>query len=122
MIISKPNEDGVVFVTGEEHKYLVTYEIEGELCEPVIETAREIFRKMKFDDCYDIKIRDLKWLKPYKTYDEYRFELNPYPTCEYKGTWCNTNPETGRIDPLRVEIRQKFGDGEVLDVGYQPEH
>lgn len=122
MFMSKPNEDGVVFITGEEHKYLVTYEIEGELCEPVIETAREIFRKMEFDDCYDIKIRVLKWLKPYKTYDEYRLEWRPYPSCEYRGRWCNEDPETGKIDPLRVEIRMKFGNMETLDFGYMHEH
>ena len=119
MIISKPNEDGFVFVTGEQHKYLVTYEIEGEMCEPKIQTAIEIFNAMEFDDCYNINIRHLQWLKPYKTYDEYVSCVNPYPTCEYYGVWCNINPETGKIDPLRVEIRIEQ---EVLDVGYMKEH
>ena len=122
MIMSKPNEDGIVFVTGEQHKYLVTYEIEGEMCEPEIKTAMEIFHDMEFDDCFDIKIRALKWLKPYKTYDEYRYEWTPYPLCKYCGVWCNKDPETGEIDPLRVEIRLMFSDTEPLDVGYMQEH
>ena len=104
------------------NKYLVTYEIEGEMQEPVIETAMEIFKRMEFDDCYDIKIRGLSWLKPYNTYNEYRMEFDPYPTCEYRGVWCNTNPDTGKTDPLRVEIRMKFGTMETLDVGYMEEH
>lgn len=113
MIISKPNEDGIVFVTGERHKYLVTYESEGDVCEPAIKTAIEIFHDMEFDDCFDIKIIDLRLLRPTGN--------DPYPECEYHGTWCNYDPETGKIDPLRVEIRMKNGN-EVLDVGYQPEH
>ena len=39
MITSKPNEDGVVFVTGKQHKYFVIYEIEGENV-PVIPAGR----------------------------------------------------------------------------------
>lgn len=42
------------------NKYLVTYIIEGEICEPVIETAIQIFNKMDMDDCYDIEILDLE--------------------------------------------------------------
>lgn len=106
MIISRPTEDGIVFVRGKQHEYLVIYEIEGELCEPVTETTRQIFQKMEFDDCYDIKIHSLKWNGK---------------ECKYCGTWCNKDPETGRVDPLRVEIRLIETD-EMLDVGYQPEH
>ena len=113
MFISKPNDDGIVFVTGEPHKYLVTYEIKGEMCEPAIKTASEVFHDMEFDDCFDIKIVDIRLLR--------LSEDDPYPECKYHGTWCNYDPETGKIDSLRVEIRTKNGN-EVLDVGYQPEH
>ena len=37
-------------------KFLVYYEIEGEVKEPVIETAVQIFNTMDMDDCYDIHI------------------------------------------------------------------
>lgn len=98
------------------NKYLVTYEIEGEICEPVIETAPQIFDKMDLDDCYDIHIVDLRWLKRYKNFNEMRMVASIYPSCEFHGTWHNGK------DPLRMEIREKFGDMEVLDVGYGSDH
>lgn len=103
------------------NKYLVTYEIEGELYHH-IETAHEIFSRMEFSDCYDIEIISISWLKPYNSAKEFRLATNPYPSCKFSGLWCNYNPTTGKLDPLRMEIRQKFGDMEVLDVGYVDEH
>ena len=103
MIMSKPNEDGVVFVTGKENKYFVIYDIEGETV-PKTETAREIFSRMEFDDCYDISIKGL-WLVKEETIIPAKF--------------CNVwhNPK----DPLCVKIKDLKTD-EVYDVGYQPEH
>lgn len=100
------------------NKYLVTYEIEGEICEPKIETATEIFNKMDMDDCYDISILDLRLLqKPENRFDVY------YPACQFFGTWSCKNPETGKIDPLRMEIRKKFLDTDIVyDVGYGTDH
>lgn len=102
------------------NKYLVTYEVEGKLCEPVIETATQIFNKMDMDDCYDIKIIDLKWLKKYDNINDFRFF--GYPQCHFSGTWCCKNPSTGRIDPLRMEINVITGHCETLDVGYGTDH
>lgn len=103
------------------NRYLVTYEIEGKLCEPQIETALQIFNRMEMDDCYDIVIRDLQWLRPYSSWDEMRMDLDMYPTCEFRGTW-SCKDENGKIVPLRMEIRRKFGNCEVLDVGYAEDH
>jgi len=94
------------------NKYLVTYEIEGEILEPAIETAVQIFNKMAMDDCYDIHILDLKLLqKPENRANVF------YPTCQFYGTWHNPK------DSLRMEIRRKFIDTDVVyDVGYAPDH
>lgn len=104
------------------NRYLVTYEIEGKLCEPQIETALQIFNRMEMDDCYDIAIRNLQWLRPYSSWDEMRTELHMFPTCEFYGTWCCRDEDTGKIVPLRMEIRKKFGDREILDIGYAEDH
>lgn len=101
------------------NKYLVTYEVEDHIC-AVIETAREIFNKMDMADCYDIRIIGLKWLREYD--DPQDFRINGYPECEFKGTWCCRNPETGKIDPLRMEISLIAGTCETLDVGYGTDH
>lgn len=101
------------------NKYLVTYEVEDHIF-AVIETAREIFNKMDMDDCYDIRILGLTWLKEYD--DPQDFRIYGYPACEFRGTWCCRNPETGKIDPLRMEISEITGDCEVLDVGYGTDH
>jgi len=100
------------------NKYLVTYEIERKICEPVIETATQIFNRMAMDDCYDIHVLDLKLLqKPENRADIY------YPACSFHGKWCCKNPETGKIDSLRMEIRKKFLDTDIIyDVGYAPDH
>ncbi len=105
------------------NKYLVTYEIEGEVCEPVIETAMQIFNKMGMDDCYDISILSLRLLVPYKNRKDFYENHGLYPACEFYGTWCCKDPQTGRIDPLRMEIRRKFVDKEIVyDVGYGTDH
>lgn len=112
MFISKPNEDGVVFITGERHKYIVVYKIEGELCDPVIKTAKEIFETMDLRDCYNIEISDLKLFK---------YVNGVYPNCEFYPTWCCYDPETGKLDRLRMEIRNSESN-EILDVGYGTDH
>lgn len=101
----------IKFVSGNPNKYLVLYEMDGELCEPVIQTANEIFDKMDMADCYDISVHYMLGL-----YDKDRL-----PVCEFHGTWCCKNPETGKIDSLRMEIREK-NTGEVVDVGYGTDH
>ena len=98
------------------NKYLVTYLIEGEICEPKIETASQIFNKMAMDDCYDIHIISLNWLKPYSDVKEYRLAADPYPTCKFCGTWHDPD------DSLKMKIERMFGDMAVLDVGYAPDH
>lgn len=109
MFISEPNEDGIVFVAGKRHEYIVIYKIEGELCEPVIKTAKEIFDTMDFSDCYDIDIIDLK------------LNEGTHPNCTFHPTWCCYDPETGKLDRLRMEIRNSESN-EILDVGYGIEH
>ena len=89
------------------NKYLVIGKIEGEDMEPVIKTAPEIFDMMDLDDCYDIQI-DLHKV-------DTRIEH-----CTFLGSWCCTNPYTGKIDRLRMEIRAE--NGTVLDVGYGTDH
>ena len=102
------------------NKYLVTYECEGKIF-AVIETANEIFNKMDMSDCYDINIIHIEWLKEWESVQEFRLSTG-YPICEFFGTWSCKNPETGKIDPLRMEIRMKFGDMRTLDVGYGTDH
>lgn len=103
MITSKPNEDGVVFVTGKENKYFVIYDIEGELS-PMVETAREIFRRMEFSDCYDISIKRL-WL----------IKGDYITSARFLNVWHDPK------DPLRVDIKDTITN-EIYDSGYQPEH
>ena len=103
MIATKPNEDGVVFVTGKENKYFVIYDIEGELF-PTIETGREIFRRMEFSDCYDITIKRI-WLINGERITDVKFW----------DVWHNSK------EPLLVEIKDVVTD-EVYDSAYQPEH
>lgn len=98
------------------NKYLVTYEIDGEVCEPVIETAAQIFDKMGMDDCYDIRIRNLLWLKKYSSPEEIKTEIAIYPPCFFKGTWHNTST------PLLMEIVMMFDERRVLDSALAPDH
>lgn len=98
------------------NKYLVIYEIEGEICEPVIETAKEIFDKMDMADCYDIEIICLTWLKPHKDRRDFCLDLNVFPRCQFLGAWHDGN------DPLKMEIRTMFGESKTLDIGYGTDH
>ncbi len=91
------------------NKYLVIYEIDGELSEPSIETAFAIFSKMDMSDCYDITIRRI-WLIHGINLTE----------CRFYGTWHNWN------EPLRMEIRamipatpEQF---KPFDIGYGTDH
>lgn len=103
-------EGNVVFVTGKENKYLVIYSYDGELGEPQISTGREIFQKMEMDDCYPVSIERLILI-----------DGKELRECEFHGTWCCTDRETGKIDPLRMEIR-RMADGILLDSGYAEDH
>lgn len=98
------------------NKYLVTYAIEGEPLSPKIETSAEIFRKMEMDDCYDIRIVNILWLKKYNAVSEFEKATDVYPVCRFYGTWHDSK------DPLRMEIRLLSGTREVLSVGYATEH
>lgn len=102
------------------NRYIVTYDLDGEIV-TLIETATEIFRRMEMDDCYDIDILSIQWIKPWKNATEFRLNVS-FPSCEFSGTWCCKNPETGKIDPLRMEIREKFGESQLLDVAYAEDH
>ena len=103
MYISRPNDDGIVFIHGEQHKYYVVYSTDGEYFS-VIETGRQIFDRMDMDDCYDIHINRLLLIN--------KTRLVP---CEFYGTRHNWD------DALRMEIRRR-SNGKVLDVGYGSDH
>lgn len=103
MIISQPNEDGIVFVTGEQNKYFVLYNIEGEIV-PVVETGREIFRRMDMSDCYDIHIERL-WIVKGKYIIE----------CRFRGTHHD------RHEHLKMKIEDAIT-GEEYDIGYGSDH
>lgn len=103
-------DENVMFVTGKEKKYLVIYSFDDEIGEPQISTGREIFSKMGMDDCYPINIERLMLI-----------EGKDLLECEFRGTWCCTDRETGEIDSLRMEIR-RMADGILLDAGYAPDH
>ena len=103
-------EGNVVFVTGKENKYRVIYSYDDELGEPQISTGREIFQKMEWADCYPVSIERLLLIDGKELHE-----------CEFHGKWCCTDRETGKTDPLRMEIRRK-ADGILLDSCYAPEH
>ena len=103
-------ENGVVFVTGKVNKYLVIYSYDDEIGEPEITTGREIFQTMEMDDCYPVHIEKLLLIDGKEIHE-----------CKFYDTWCCTDRETGKIDPLRMEIR-RMADGILLDSGYAPEH
>lgn len=96
--VSKPN------------KYLVSYkDNDGELMEPVIETARPIFNTMDMSDCSGIRIARL-----------WHIDGINLTECVFYDTWHNPK------DPLRMEIRvmcpatpEQY---EPLDVGYGTDH
>ena len=86
------------------NKYLVIYEMDGEIAEPVIETAVKIFDKMDMDDCYDIQIMRLVLI------DGIKFHY-----CSFFNTWHDPK------DPLRMEIKNMVTN-EVYDIGYGTDH
>ena len=65
---------------------------------------------MEMDDCYPIQIERL-----------FLIDGKELRECEFHGTWSCHNPETGRIDSLRMEIR-RMADGILLDAGYAQDH
>lgn len=103
-LILKETEDGLEFVATNNHKYVVIYEIEGEICEPEIKTAKEIFDTMDMSDCYDISIKRLMLVDGAKLIG-----------CRFRGTWHDLN------DRLKMKIENVIT-GEVYDVGYGSDH
>lgn len=104
------SDGNVVFVTGKANKYLVTCSYEDGLGEPQIKTGREIFDLMGMDDCFPVHIERLMLIEGKDLYE-----------CEFYGKRCCKDRETGKTDPLRMEIRRK-GDETLLDAGYAPDH
>ena len=103
MFISKPNEDGVVFVTGKRNQYLVTYCMEDEYFHK-IENAWEIFDRMDMADCYDISIVRIMLL-----------DNENITECVFRGVWHDD------VEHLKMQIEDKET-GEVYDVGYGTDH
>lgn len=95
------------------NKYLVTYKIEGMLCEPHIEYVNKIFDTMDMDDCYDIQIVRLRLLKT-PTEEDIR-NGNDLPECEFWGSWHDMK------DPLKMIITD-VKTREVYDTGYGTDH
>lgn len=91
------------------NKYLVIYEIDGELSEPSIETASDIFQKMDMSDCYPVSIASL-----------YLIDGINFVKCRFQGTWHNPK------DPLKMQIKVVCPATkemmEPLDVGYGTDH
>lgn len=86
------------------NKYLVIYQDDDELMDPLIHTAAKIFDRMDMSDCYHIRILRLVLIKGTKLIH-----------CRFLNTWHNPK------DPLRMEIRDMITD-EVYDVGYGTDH
>ena len=91
------------------NKYLVIYKMDGELLEPTIATAKQIFDKMDMSDCYPITIARL-WL----------IRETRLTECIFYGTWHNGK------DPLRMEIKAAIPvtleQLKPYDVGYGIDH
>lgn len=85
-------------------QFVVKYEIEDEV-HVAVETAYHIFDRMDLDDCYHIRILDIR---------EFNTDHFCEP-CEFFGTWHNFD------EPLRMEIRRK-ADGVIVAVGYGTDH
>lgn len=84
------------------NKYLVIYEVDGELLEPKISIPHFIWETMDLADCMPINVAKLWLIKGTELIE-----------CQFYGTWHNGN------EPLRMEIRN----GETtLDVGYGTDH
>lgn len=104
--IFKMYEDGSMrLVSTNENKYLVTFEIEGELSNAVILSPRQIFDKMDLDDCYDISVVSI-----------YLIKKNGAPVkCVFHGTRHDLS------DPLKMSITSSSGK-KIYDYGYGTDH
>ena len=91
------------------NKYIVIYEYDGELWDPRVETAKQIFGRMDMDDCYPIVIKRLWFIRGINLTE-----------CRFFGTWHNPK------EPLRMEIKAMIPSTpeqfEPLDVGYGTDH
>ena len=103
-LVVKETDDGFEFVSTNDHKYVVIYEIEGEICEPEIVDARQIFDKMDMSDCYDISIKRLLLVDGAKLIG-----------CRFRGTHHDFK------EKLKMKIENVIT-GEVYDVGYGSDH
>ena len=103
-IRTKPDEDGIVFVTGKEHEYIVTYQCDDEV-QTKKETGREIIRTMDMADCYGLSI--LGYV--------IKVDGDDCKPCVFHGTWSDGN------DRLKMWIDDAVT-GEVYDVGYGSDH
>lgn len=88
------------------NKYLVIYEIEGEICEPAIETATQIFDKMDLSDCYDITIKRI-----------FLIDGSKVGECRFRGTWHDPK------EPLKMVIEAMYPAPPLpYDIGYGTDH
>ena len=85
-------------------EYCVIYSIDGEVCEPVINSDTEIFEKMDMSDCYPIEIVSIYYPRNGVVMEE----------CVFHGTWHNPQK------PLQMKITNVRGG--VLDIGYGTDH
>lgn len=91
------------------NKYLVIYEIDGEITEPLVRTAQSIFEHMDMSDCYPISIARL-----------WKIDGINLTECRFQGTWHNPK------DPLKMQIKVVCPATKELmkplDVGYGTDH
>lgn len=91
------------------NKYLVIYECDGELWNPRVETADQIFGRMDLADIYNLSIKAIHLIDGVFT-----------TRCVFYGTWHNGK------DPLRMEIKimcpMTNEQRKPLDIGYGSDH
>lgn len=92
------------------HKYLVIYEDnDGELLEPVIQTARQIFDTMDMSDCHGTTIKGMWLIDGYKLIE-----------CRFCDTWYDPK------EPLKMAITRMYPitieQPEPYDIGYGTDH
>lgn len=92
------------------NKYLVIYkDADGELMEPVIQTARQIFNTMDMSDCHGETIKRILLLDGSKVVE-----------CRFWGTWHDPK------EPLKMMIEAMIpGTPEQMqpyDIGYGTDH
>ena len=89
------------------NKYLVIYEdSDGELMEPVIENARQIFAIMDMSDCHGITIKRM-WL----------IDGCKLAECRFRGTWHDPK------EPLKMVIEAMYPTPPLpYDIGYGTDH